>query len=149
MNICVDSGFLYSLYEPRETKRHQIAVDTFYKYIDPKQASNKLIIIWPILYEVINTRFIKRYIIEFDQLLLHLERRELLEFADDKYYRDNCLFATRSCSNSDWDLSLVDRVIREALKDTQLKIDALLTFNPGDFSDICIKRKLRQLCQEN
>ncbi len=36
-------------------------------------------------------------------------------------------------------LSLVDRVIRRALSDVNVRIDALITFNPADFADVCRK----------
>ena len=38
--------------------------------------------------------------------------------------------------------SLVDAVIREILKDKNLQIDYLATFNTRDFIDICAKRKI-------
>ena len=39
-------------------------------------------------------------------------------------------------------LSLADRVVRAMLADTSLKIHGLVTFNPGDFEDICGKHDL-------
>ncbi len=39
-------------------------------------------------------------------------------------------------------LSLVDEVIRSALLDTDVKIDAMITFNPRDFYDICSDRRI-------
>jgi hypothetical protein len=38
-------------------------------------------------------------------------------------------------------LSLVDRVLRRALSDVNLRIEALITFNPADFADVCQKYK--------
>jgi hypothetical protein len=43
----------------------------------------------------------------------------------------------RTPSKSHRALSLVDAVLRLVLVDRNVKIDALITFNPGDFSDIC------------
>ncbi|KAA6332714.1 hypothetical protein EZS27_018809 [termite gut metagenome] len=34
-------------------------------------------------------------------------------------------------------------IIRSMLDDTDLKIDALITFNERDFSDICRQRKIK------
>ena len=39
-------------------------------------------------------------------------------------------------------LSLVDTVIRLMLDDINLKIDAVITFNVGDFSDVCQKKSI-------
>jgi len=41
-------------------------------------------------------------------------------------------------------LSLVDRVIRKMLSDVNIHIEALITFNPADFADVC-KRTNRHL----
>ena len=38
-------------------------------------------------------------------------------------------------------ISLVDMVIRKMLDDVDLKTDAIITFNPGDFDDVCRKNK--------
>ena len=37
---------------------------------------------------------------------------------------------------------MVDNVIRGILDDTSIKVDALLTFNIEDFSDICAKKRI-------
>jgi hypothetical protein len=34
-------------------------------------------------------------------------------------------------------LSFVDRVIRRLLSDANVRISAFITFNPGDFADVC------------
>jgi len=39
--------------------------------------------------------------------------------------------------------SFVDIVIRNILEDDSLKIDAIVTFNEQDFSDICYKRQIK------
>ena len=39
-------------------------------------------------------------------------------------------------------ISLVDEVIRLALMDPNVKIDAMVTFNPSDFFDICQSRHI-------
>ena len=39
-------------------------------------------------------------------------------------------------------ISLVDAVIREMLADTNIKIDSFITFNPSDFQDVCLRRRI-------
>ncbi|MDZ7760804.1 MAG: hypothetical protein U5L00_11175 [Desulfovermiculus sp.] len=52
-------------------------------------------------------------------------------------YHKEALEEIRTPSKSHRSLSLVDAVLRLVLVDRNVKIDALITFNPGDFSDIC------------
>ncbi len=148
MNILADSGFLYAYFEPREVENHRVAIESFNTHIDPGRASNKLLLLWPVLYETINTRFVKFHIDEFNRLLRFFESRNLLEYVDDKTYRDKCLSDVFNIPNRDRGLSLVDLVIIEALYDCDLRVDAIITFDPGAFSEICEERGLRLLCQE-
>ncbi len=148
MNICLDSCFLFALYDNREIERHPVAVSIFESYLDTRFSSNKLVILWPILYESVNTRFVKHCMDEFYRHLRFMERRDIVEYIDDRPYRDSCLRNVFSLSNRRRELSLVDLVIREALMDHDLKIDAIITFDPGDFHEICNKRGIRLLCQE-
>ena len=147
MNICVDSGFFYALFEPRDVN-HRTAIYSFDTHIDPKRASNKLLFLWPVLYEMINTRFVKFHIEKFNWLVRYLENKNLIEYIDDTEYREDCLIESLDFSDYYRNLSLVDRVIRKALYDYELRIDGVITFDPGDFIDICKQRKLRLLCQE-
>jgi hypothetical protein len=134
MNLCVDTGYIYALYDRREIERHEVASDIFTRFIDPGRSNHKIIFVWPVLYEALSTRFVRKSLLDFSRDLIALDRRcfnDAINFSDD--FR--CL-------------SLVDRVIREALFDSDLKVDCLLTFNPGDFADVCRRRHLRLLCQE-
>lgn len=148
MNIVADSGFFYAFFDPREARNHRIARDSFDTHINPSRNANKLLLLWPVLHEMINTRFVKRYIEKFERLLKVLESKNLIEYVDDADYRDDCLSDTLSLGNNYRNLSLVDRVIRRVLRDSELRIDAIITFDPGDFNDICKKREIRLLCQE-
>jgi hypothetical protein len=44
-------------------------------------------------------------------------------------------------------LSLVDRVVRLMLSDFNLKIDFFITFNAGDFHDLCTRAKIVMIPQ--
>jgi hypothetical protein len=43
-------------------------------------------------------------------------------------------------------ISAVDRVIRNILADPRMRISAFVTFNPGDFADVCSKFKRELIC---
>ena len=57
---------------------------------------------------------------------------------------DDCFIELNKPRFKARNLSLVDRVIRRALSDVNVRIDALITFNPADFADVC-KRHNRYL----
>jgi hypothetical protein len=80
-----------------------------------------------------------------DWLILERERR--LELLDDQSLRSaalsDCLNEVARSPRSYRALSLADRVIRALLADTALRIDYFITFNPGDFADVC--RKYRRI----
>jgi predicted nucleic acid-binding protein len=148
MNLCVDTGYIYALYDRREIERHEVASDIFTRFIDPGRSNHKIIFVWPVLYEALSTRFVRKSLLDFSRDLIALDRKGRIDYLDDKPYRDRCFNDAINFSDDFRCLSLVDRVIREALFDSDLKVDCLLTFNPGDFADVCRRRHLRLLCQE-
>ena len=137
-NIIADTGFWFALYEPR---------DGFYSNAN-KIA--KLIVIddqnilmpWPCLYETINTRFAKHkdYMQAFEIFINKTNGKNLI---NDEKYKDKALkLAFEYSKIGKRQFSLVDIILREILSDDFYKIDYLLTFNTGDFTDICRKRKI-------
>jgi hypothetical protein len=63
----------------------------------------------------------------------------------DEKYREKALdeyFATRGRPRP---LSLVDRILRAVVADPNVRLDALVTFNPGDFADVCRERRIELL----
>ncbi len=132
-NILIDSGFWFALYEPRD-QYHSKAEEIFFVIEEFKK-----IIPWPTLYEIINTRFIKRkHYISFDKIIKQSKTIKI----SDVQYRQSALSSINSTSKY---LSLVDAIIRSMLEDSNLKIDALVTFNAIDFSDICYSRSIEIL----
>lgn len=138
--ICVDTGFLIALYSIDDSK-HQKAIDHFKDYFENKL--NSILIPWPILYETLRTKFIKNQAIltELMNDWSKLEASKQLILCDDSDYR---LTAFKEYSseikrgfNQYRSLSLTDRVIRNMLREPNLNINALITFNIGDFSDVC------------
>lgn len=68
----------------------------------------------------------------FDAVVMHPDTQLL----DDSRYRDDAYRAMR-CGHRGRPLSLVDAVLRAVIDDTNVALDALLTFNPADFADVC------------
>lgn len=59
----------------------------------------------------------------------------------DEGYKEITLRTTFSTSlDNNRPISLVDMVIRQMLDDVNLKSDAIVTFNPEDFYDVCLRR---------
>ncbi len=134
-NVIADTGFWYALYEPR---------DPFFDNANEivKLIENQNVLIpWPSLYETINTRFTKRkdYMQPFEVFI----NKPNVNLINDEEYKEKALQLSFAYSKTGKrTFSLVDIILREILSDISFKIDYLLTFNTGDFIDICNKRKI-------
>ncbi len=141
-DICVDTGFLLGLYVESD-QYHDQAQRCFSEYF--AYGLNRLVIPWPILYETVSTTLVRNRpamnLMERDWK--RLLRQGRLEMLSDIPFRegaiDECFDELRRPRGQARDLSLVDRVIRRALSDVNVRIDALITFNPADFADVCRK----------
>lgn len=91
---------------------------------------------WPVMYETLGTRMVKKQpmLRAFTSIL-----QEKVVRIDDSPYRESCLLDALSETRP---LSLVDRIVRKVLQDEKYRITQLLTFNQGDFSDVCGTRIL-------
>ena len=99
---------------------------------------------WPILYETLNTKLARNpaSLRLFETYL----KKPHITYVDDKVYRDDALRLSIDMSlNRARPLSLVDCVVRLILDDANTKIDFLLTFNKGDFLDVCRRRGIELL----
>ncbi|CAG0995289.1 MAG: hypothetical protein MPEBLZ_04134 [Candidatus Methanoperedens nitroreducens] len=138
--ICVDSGFLIGLYDEKD-QYHYRAEEIFVQYFESVQ--NQLIVPWPILFESVSTRMSKNRkrmeIFYRDWKNLYSQKR--LELLDDKPFREKAISESFEETLRDprhyRGLSLTDRVIRNMLSEPDLKIDYFITFNYGDFGDVC------------
>jgi predicted nucleic acid-binding protein len=134
-NLLVDSGFWFAYYEPKDKyfKEAQRKVDLLDRA--------NILLPWPTLYETLNTRFVRH-----SEYLRHFERiarRPNVELIDDTPYRAGAYeLALNIVSQSKRPLSLTDMIIRLVIESTNVQVHYLLTFNPGDFSDICRKRSV-------
>ena len=127
--VLVDTGFFIALFNERDG-HHESALKMA-EWLDVMS----IILPWPILYETLNTRFVRRpeRLERFDAIV-HSPETELL---DDCPYRVESLknvLAMREGRNS---LSLVDFVLCQIIEDVNVSISAMLTFNERDFQTVC------------
>jgi predicted nucleic acid-binding protein len=137
VNVAVDSGFWFALYDPK---------DTYYteaKRIAGHLDGSNIIIPFPTLYESINTKFMKNEMAknEFESVL----KRPNVTIVDDEQIKNDALQITFTDKSKKRNLSLVDNIIRLLLEDINYKIDCLVTFNKKDFIDVCQERNIEIL----
>lgn len=138
MKILVDSGFFFALFDQRDS--HHAAAIEMEEWIE----RFPVVIPWPILYETINTRFVRRplTIMRFETII----RRPDTELLDDSRYRHDAYEETLEQVKRGYGArSLVDSVLCAVLADTNVRISAMLTFNQRDFASLCASRKIEIL----
>lgn len=88
--VCVDSGFLIGLYDERD-QHHQKAKEHFSDHVD--NDLNQLVIPWPILYESVSTRMVKRQnsIAMLERDWRKLEASGQLIMLDDGEFRESAM----------------------------------------------------------
>ena len=135
--VLTDSCFWLGLVDPTD-QHHQDALE-WADFVDTEGAV--LVLPWPCLYESISTRLVRNRgrTLEFEKIL----KRPTIHLLDDLAYRDAALEAVfESSRRVGHSYALADSVIREMLKDVNLRIDYLLTFNAPDFADVCQARRI-------
>ncbi len=143
-NFIADTGYLIALYDPSDDNRNVWSARASFRELF-EETENSLLLAWPVLYETLNTRLSKRMdvVTRIEDGWRKLRSNNQLDFIDDQPFRDISL--------AEWQnelarkghyrpLSLVDRVLRNAIMSPSSKIHVLLTFNRRDFEDICRKR---------
>lgn len=129
-NIVADSGYWFGLFNARD-QHHACA-----SVIENAIAVHSVLIPWPALYETLNTRFMRRPA-DRSRFAAYLRRDLTILLEDAPYKRNSLNYVLNQRSTT---FSLVDHVIRSMLEDSSLHIDAIVTFNPGDFIDVCQAR---------
>ncbi len=138
MRVIVDSGFWFGFIDKADCC-HGIALDIFEKIMEMNPV---FLIPYPSLYETLNTKMLKMRnrgnprAHKFFTALKTNPKRYIRIFDDD--YRERAFENT--VNDNPRGLSLVDNIIREIMSDTSQHIDALITFNTGDFIDVCTDR---------
>lgn len=130
MNILIDTGFWFAFYD--DSDQYHLKADSMM----PAIQKHHILIPYPSLYETINTRFSKRtnWMSRFESLIMS-PYCSLVQ--DDDYKADLLNLTMTSSLRKKRPISLVDMVIRQMLDDDNLKTDAIVTFNPADFYDVC------------
>ena len=138
----VDTGFWYAVFDERD-QHYKDAQDNIELLMDITY-----ILPWPILYETLCTRFIRRdlYIRKFEKLL----KRPNAFLLDDTNYKNQALECTLASSRGRArPFSLCDNVLRLIIDDVNVKLNYLFTFNVPDFSDVCSKRNILIINSKN
>jgi predicted nucleic acid-binding protein len=139
MNVCLDACFLIGLYDERD-QHHERSQELF-----AAPTRNTAVIVWPALYETVSTQLVRH---RGRMALMERDWRRMLAarglvFLEDGPYREEafelCLREVDKPAVSYRPLSLTDRVLRSVLADSNARVDAIITFNIGDFADICRK----------
>ncbi|MGO8814884.1 MAG: hypothetical protein ACLQVG_09550 [Terriglobia bacterium] len=145
-NVCADSGFLIALYDSSDSY-NATARRLFQENLD-RPPFNRFALPWPIMYETLSTRLARdrRTVEMIERDLKRMEMRRQLEYWDDKPFRDQAFENfVREIDKPRLHyraLSLVDRVVRLMLADVNLKMDLFITFNGGDFHDVCRESRI-------
>lgn len=95
-----------------------------------------VIVPWPCMFESVSTHLVKnrKKTLFFEE---KIKQPGVKLFPDDKY-REIALSKVFDYNrNLGFSFSLVDSILREILKDTNVRVDYLVTYNERDFSDIC------------
>lgn len=134
MKVLIDTGFLYGYCDARD-QHHDRALELFeqIKYFN-------LYLAWPVTYETLRTRCVRNKLSVgiFEKFL----RDTQIEYIDDSIYRQAVLNQTIKSAVRGRPISMVDMVLRFILEQLP-RIDALVTFNIGDFQDVCRKRNIK------
>lgn len=134
--VLCDSCFWLSLYSDRENNhKHALAArDRIQRF--------HVVVMWPILYESLGTRMLRRRDI-MNAFLSDLAQPGVHK-ASDVPYRDS---AMRQLTQDNRDLSLTDRVLRHYIADERRgsRITHVLTFNEGDFADVCYANDIEMI----
>ena len=127
--VLIDSSFLFALFNERD-QNHAAAL----KMAEWRDIAQP-ILAWPVLYETINTRLIRRptELAQFQAIA----RAPATILLDDTPYRTGLpaqVLAQRGATGS---RSLVDTVLCKIIEDVNVQVSAMLTFDTRDFWEIC------------
>lgn len=134
-SILTDSCFWLGLIDPND-QYHDIS-NNILELIE----NNDILFPWPCLYETISTHLTRRRgrMIYFEKIL---SRPNITLVEDDTYKIEalNNVFENNRIMGFTY--SLTDSVIREILKDINIRVNYLVTFNEKDFKDLCDLRRI-------
>ena len=136
--ILIDTGFWYAFFDKKDCHRDE-ALDIADRYFD--NPAYEILVPFPTMYELLRTKFIKNKpaLVEIKQLFLS---GRITKIYDDRY-RELALDLT--LSEEKRNISLVDNIIRLMLDDKYVSAKGMVTFNVGDFHDVCLKNNIEIL----
>jgi predicted nucleic acid-binding protein len=135
-NIIADTGYWFALFDPSDEYYEEATT------LEVDLRVHQLVVPWPTLYETLNTRLLRRRH-SLSSFKATLDRPGTV-LVEDGPYRDASLRSVLDMNKSHT-YSLVDQVIRSMITDAPMRIDALITFNPRDFRDVCASRGVELL----
>ena len=136
--ILVDTGFWYAIFD-KEDVYHKISTDIYNKYFN--KIEYDILIPFPTMYELLRTKFIKNKLV-LSRISDMLKNNKLIKVYDDEYRNQALLLTLEEPKRN---ISLVDNIIRLMLDDTKISAKGIITFNVGDFQDICRKKQVQIL----
>ena len=131
----IDTCFILALYDARDSY-HKQAIEK----ADILESLN-IIIPWPCLYETLNTRLVKNKK-SLSMVEKFLKKPQIIFISDNEYKMHAYSKTFEYALIKERKISLTDMVIRYMLEDTNLRINALFTFNTSDFFDVCQKYQI-------
>ncbi len=133
--VLPDTGVWYALCDSKDS--YHLKVQEKAGYLE----RHHVVLPWPVVYETLCTRFVRntRALARF---LRYLERPRITYLDDSPYARSAFELSLESSLGRSRPLSMVDCAIRLMLDDVNVKIDYFMTFNPGDFADLCQRRRI-------
>jgi len=140
MNILIDSCIWYALLDKSDPNYRR--AQTMKDYFD----IGSIVMVYPVLYETLNTRFVKRndWVSIFNQ---YVQKNTTVLLHDEKYKHIALEKTIESAMGINRPMSMVDMCLRMILDDVNIKIDALITFNVGDFIDVCHNKGIELISQ--
>lgn len=132
----VDTSFWIALFE-QDDRHHPDALEWEESLLGFRQ----VLFPWPILYETLRTRFIRRrsWMPRFNALL---RRGNALRLDDAKYREPGLETILTSHGRGRCTLSLVDRVLQLIIEDRSVGVSCLFTYNTVDFETLCRQRRV-------
>ena len=133
--ILVDTGFWYAVFNQKDC--HKLEAELLLnKYFDKPEY--EIVVPFPTMYELLRTKFVKNKEALEEIRLMFLSGR--ITRLDDDVYRSDALDLT--LREPKRNISLVDNIIRLMLDDRSVGAKGLITFNVGDFQDVCQKNRI-------
>jgi|GEM_PF-5250023 len=126
--ILLDTGYWIALFSPENEKEKQDVVEYVSELID--ENNYKVIIPFPTLYEFLNSKLSRKGRQKFN-LESELSKQKYEKIYDEKYRKKALENFFKQFSFVNYDISLVDEIIKEMIEDTTLKTDIIVTFDNG------------------